>query len=539
SRVPHRRDVVLLPQLRGARGGHVRRTRRARAGLIPPAPDRGEFTRLAASHAVVPVWREVLADSVTPVSAFLRLQRPGADAFLLESVEGGERWGRYSFVGGDAFTTVTAKDGRVWAEGDAPLLPAEEEPPLAYVRRLLAALRGPAIASLPPFHGGAVGFLGYDCVRELESLPGAPPDDLSLPDLALLLTRSLTVFDHLRQRAVVITNVSVGPETDLDRAYDDATDRCDELTARLLTPVPDAPPPLPAQASTAPLGSCAVSDDLYEEWVARCKDHIHAGDAFQIVPSRRFEVPLSGSAFGAYRILRTLNPSPYMYFFRFGERGEHPAFELAGSSPEPLVRVQEGAIVTRPIAGTRPRGVDEADDEALAADLMSDDKERAEHVMLVDLARNDVGRVARYSSVSVEELMVVERYSHVMHIVSSVTGRLRDDKTAFDALTACFPAGTVSGAPKVRAMQIIDSLERTRRGPYAGAVGYLDFSGNLDTCITIRTIVATGGRAYVQAGAGVVADSVPAAEADETRRKAEVLLQAVAGAGAGPEAGAR
>jgi anthranilate synthase component 1 len=274
----------------------------------------------------------------------------------------------------------------------------------------------------------------------------------------------------------------------------------------------------------------SVDDHDYERWIDTAREHIYAGDIFQVVPSRRFDLPLEGSSFNAYRMLRTLNPSPYMYFLRFAGTDEHPGFEIAGSSPEPLVRVTAGHIVTRPIAGTRRRGRDEEEDAALAEELLKDEKERAEHVMLVDLARNDVGRVARYGSVSVDELMVIERYSHVMHIVSNVSGRLAEGLTAFDALLACFPAGTVTGAPKVRAMQIIDSLERTRRGPYAGVVGYFDFAGDLDTCITIRTIVATGGRAYVQAGAGVVADSQPAAEADETRRKAEALLRAVAAA---------
>ncbi|MDQ3646691.1 MAG: anthranilate synthase component I family protein, partial [Actinomycetota bacterium] len=305
--------------------------------------------------------------------------------------------------------------------------------------------------------------------------------------------------------------------------------RCKELTARLSTPVDDDPPALP-RGRDEPSYASAVSDEVYMGWVEHCKEAIYAGDVFQAVPSRRFESLLDGSAFDAYRVLRALNPSPYMYFFSFAGNEDHAAFELAGASPEPLVRVTGRTVVTRPIAGTRARGKDETEDLALEEDLLADSKERAEHVMLVDLARNDVGRVARYGTVSVDELMTVERYSHVMHIVSSVSGELAEDRDAFDAFVACFPAGTVSGAPKVSAMRIIDGLEITRRGPYAGAVGYFDFSGNLDTCITIRTIVAHAGRAYVQAGAGVVADSVPQAEADETRRKAEVLLRSVAAA---------
>jgi anthranilate synthase component 1 len=492
-------------------------------------PDRETFISLCSRHPIVPVWREVLADSQTPVAAFLRLAASGDDdAFLLESVEGGERWGRYSFLGGDSFARVKATGSTIHVDGDPPVVPDEGEPPLAYVKRLLQACSAPRLEGLPPLHGGAVGFIGYDCVRELERLPAPPPDDLSLPDLALLLTRTFVVFDHLYQKAFVFTNVAA--PADPSSAYDDAIERCEEVIERLAAPLaaPSHDLVVPEHIDfTTP-----VDDATYESWVARAKEYIYAGDVFQVVPSRRFEAPLEGSAFSAYRVLRTINPSPYMYFLRFAADGSTPSFEIAGSSPEPLVRVTGDIVVSRPIAGTRPRGTTEEEDAALEKELIASEKERAEHVMLVDLARNDVGRVARYGSVTVEELMVVERYSHVMHLVSSVTGRLAEGCTAFDALTASFPAGTVSGAPKVRAMEIIDELEATRRGPYAGVVGYFDFSGNLDTCITIRTIVATGGRAYVQAGAGVVADSDPPAEADETRRKAEALLRAAVGAAA-------
>ena len=490
-------------------------------------PDRATFEDLIGRHPIVPVWREVLADSQTPVAAFKRLAFE-PDSFLLESVEGGERWARHTFIGGDAFARVQARHGRMMVDGDPPVTPEPDEPPLAYVRRLLESCRAPRLEGwgLPPLHGGAVGFLGYDCVRELERLPEPPPDDLGLPDLTLLLTRTFVVFDHLAQKAFVITNVS--RPADPRAAYDDAVDRCETVVERFAAPLGASPVKLSDDLQTR--FEPDVDDDEYARWVEVVKEHVHAGDIFQAVPSRRFEAPLDGSSFNAYRVLRTLNPSPYMYFLRFGASEHNPEFEIAGSSPEPLVRVTGDRIVTRPIAGTRPRGATEQEDAEFALDLMGDEKERAEHVMLVDLARNDVGRVARYGSVQVDELMQIERYSHVMHIVSNVTGSLREGATAFDALTACFPAGTVSGAPKVRAMEIIDSLERTKRGPYAGVVGYFDFSGNLDTCITIRSIVATAGRAYVQAGAGVVADSVPASEADETRRKAEALFRAVAGA---------
>jgi anthranilate synthase component I len=488
-------------------------------------PDYESFERLAGSHSIVPVWREVLADLQTPVAAMARLD-PRPNAFLLESVEGGERWARYSFLGGDAFAVVTARDGVISVEGTAPVAPETGEPPLAYVKRLLAACRAPRLHGLPPLHGGAVGYVGYDTVRELEWLPDAPEDDLHLPDLALLLTRTLVVFDHLMQKAFVITNVHAADEP--RAAYEDAVQRCNEVVERFSRPVTAGSLDLPSSGPVEFSG--VVGDDEYARWVEAAKEHIRAGDVFQVVPSRRFEARMRGSAFNAYRVLRTLNPSPYMYFLRLGAGESHDEVEIAGSSPEPLVRVTGDEVVTRPIAGTRGRGATEEEDEALAAALLADPKERAEHVMLVDLARNDVGRVARYGSVTVDELMVIERYSHVMHIVSNVSGRLAPGRTAFDALVACFPAGTVSGAPKVRAMEIIDSLERTRRGPYAGVVGYFDFSGDLDTCITIRTIVATGGHAYVQAGAGIVADSVPEAEAEETRRKAEAMLRAVAAA---------
>lgn len=486
-------------------------------------PDLSTFESLASQHTVVPVWREILADTQTPVAAFLRLD-PQPNGFLLESVEGGERWARYSFIGGDSFAMVTARAGKVAVEGTVPVEPEEAEPPLAYVRRLLAASSSPRVPGLPPLHGGAVGYIGYDCVRELEHLPAAPPDDLGLPDLALALTRTFVVFDHFTQRAFVITNVPT--DGDVRSAYDDARRRCDEVAERLAAPLGSPITDITTDELTP--HSSPVDDDEYAGWVERCREHIFAGDAFQIVPSRRFEAALIGSAFDAYRVLRTLNPSPYMYFLRYGS--VEGGLELAGSSPESQIRVTGDLVEMRPIAGTRHRGTDEEADRAVEAAFLADEKERAEHVMLVDLARNDIGRVAEYGTVNVDELMVVERYSHVMHIVSHVSGRLRSDRSAFDAFTASFPAGTLTGAPKVRAMEIIDSLEKTRRGPYGGVAGYFDFSGNLDTCITIRTIVATGGKAYVQAGAGIVADSSPAAEAEETRRKVEAGLRAVAAA---------
>ena len=488
--------------------------------------ERDTFKKMARDHTVVPVFAHVLADTQTPVGAFLRVD-PRPNSFLLESVEAGERWGRHSFLGGDAFGVVKAKDGAIHVTGDVPVVPEQGEPPLRFVRRLLREFKTPPIAGFGPLHGGAVGYMGYDCVRELERLPNEPADDLGLPDLALLLTRTFVVFDHFSQHAVIVTNVPIWKADSLDAAYDDAVNRCEEMIEALSRPLPGPTEPVePGRFG----GRTEVSDDEYAGWVDEAKEHIYAGDIFQVVPSRRFEAPLEGPLFGAYRMLRTLNPSPYMYFLRFGADELHDELEIAGSSPEPLVRVTDRTIVTRPIAGTRQRGATLEEDHELAEELLADEKERAEHVMLVDLARNDVGRVSEYGTVEVDELMSIERYSHVMHIVSNVTGVLRKDLEPFDALTACFPAGTVSGAPKVRAMEIIDDLEKTKRGPYAGVVGYFDFSGNVDTCITIRTIVATGGRAFVQAGAGVVADSDPASEARETSNKAEGLLEAIAGA---------
>ena len=487
-------------------------------------PGPSSFKELASRHSVVPVWREIFADTLTPVAAFLRLD-PKPNGFLLESVEGGERWGRYSFLGGDSFAQVRAKDGAVWVDGTPPVRPDDGEPPLAYLRRLIASCSGPDLPGLPPLHGGAVGYIGYDCVRELERLENAPADDLGIPDLAFVLTRTFVVFDHLLQKAFVITNVP--NSNDPAVAYDEATERCEAVVERLQGPATLAPLAEPRFDPGA--FETMVSDEEYCRWVDKAREHIFAGDIFQVVPSRRWSAPLVGSAFDAYRRLRTLNPSPYMYFLRFSETSGHAAVEIAGSSPEPLVRVTGDRIVTRPIAGTRPRGENEEQDQQLEADLLADEKERAEHVMLVDLARNDVGRVAAYGSVNVDDFMIIERYSHVMHLVSNVSGVLAPGRTSFDALTACFPAGTVSGAPKVRAMEIIDSLEPTRRGPYAGVVGYFDFSGNVDACITIRTVVATGGLAHVQAGAGIVADSVAESEALETRNKAEALLRAVTG----------
>ena len=489
------------------------------AGDLRPSVD--EFTRLAASYSVVPVWRELLGDLETPVGAFRKLGEADGSV-LLESVEHGERWGRYSFIGTDPFATFTVRDGRAaWTGTPPPGLP--DGPPLAVLRAALERLRSPSLPGLPPLFAGAVGYLAYDIVRELERLPDQTEDDLGLPDGMLVFPRSVVVFDHLGQRLVLVANTVTDAARDPGEAYAEAARRLDDLADRLSVATPSPATPLPAAGPPA-----AAQSDLppgrYQQMVDVAKEHIRAGDVFQVVPSQRFSVPTTADPLDVYRVLRVVNPSPYMYFLRL------PGVTIAGSSPEVLVTVQGRAATMRPIAGTRPRGADPAVDAVLEAELRADDKERAEHVMLVDLARNDLGRVCRPGTVRVADLMRVERYSHVMHLVSDVVGELADGVAAFDVLAAAFPAGTVSGSPKVRAMEIIDALERHRRGPYAGCVGYFDFSGNLDTCITIRTCVFVGEVAYCQAGAGVVADSVPEREERETEAKARALLAAVAAA---------
>ena len=480
-----------------------------------------EFVRLAARHSVVPVWRELLGDLETPVGAFRKLGDQDGSV-LLESVEHGERWGRYSFIGTDPFATLTIRGGRASWTGRPPAGLADG-PPLEVLREALRRLRSPSLPGLPPLFAGAVGYLGYDLVRELERLPDQTEDDLQLPEGVLVFPRSVVVFDHLGQRLVLVANVVVTQATDLEAAWADASRRIDVLAARLSVPVASTPTPLPAAGPPAAAAS-DLAPGRYQEMVRQALEHIGAGDVFQVVPSQRFSVPTTADPFDVYRVLRVVNPSPYMYFLRL------PGVTVAGSSPEVLVTVQGRRATMRPIAGTRPRGADADADLALEAELLADEKERAEHVMLVDLARNDLGRVCRPGTVRVDEFMRVERYSHVMHLVSDVVGELAGDVAAFDVLAASFPAGTVSGSPKVRAMEIIDDLERHRRGPYAGCVGYFDFSGNLDTCITIRTCVFVDGVAYCQAGAGVVADSVPELEERETEAKARVLLTAVAAA---------
>ncbi|MCU1486216.1 MAG: Anthranilate synthase component 1 [Actinomycetia bacterium] len=486
-------------------------------------PSREEFRALARDHTVVPVWREVLADLTTPVAAFLRIvgDEPG---FLLESVEHGERWGRWSFVGRRPAVTFVSRGATVEIDARIDASIRLDAGALACLEDVLALYKAPVLPELPPLHSGVLGYFGYDVVREVEHLPDVPPDDLGVPDAIFSVISELAAYDHFRQRVVLIANAWCTPgmsDDDLDRQYDDAVARLDTLAeagARSIDePVvepPDRDDPPPEVRST-------MGDGAYQRAVEVAKEHILAGDIFQVVLAQRFEFELDADPFDVYRVLRQVNPSPYMYFLR------HPDVTIVGSSPEPMVQLLDNRVISRPIAGTRKRGSTEEHDRRLAAELLEHPKERAEHVMLVDLARNDVGRVVEFGSVHVDELMTLERYSHVMHLTSQVSGDLVAGKGPVDVLRATLPAGTVSGAPKVRAMEIIDELEPTKRGPYAGTVGYVDFSGNLDTAIAIRTMVVAGGRASVQAGAGIVADSDPADEDLECHNKAAALLAAV------------
>ncbi len=488
---------------------------------MKPSLSKEQFLTLAEGYEVVPVAVEVLGDRETPVGLFTKLAAEG-DGFLLESVEGGERWARWSFVGWDPSFTLSAYDGQASVDdGDIALRGTD---PLAVFHDLTERLTTPMpdAAGLgddaPPLHSGAVGFLGYDMVRYVERLPDQPPDDRKLPEMLWQFVGAIAAVDRLRDRITLIRNVFIGD--DPSAQYDEALDALRGDIAKIGEEGGYRVrfgPSLDAGIDASP----NVTREEYEKSVRRAVDYIAGGDAFQIVSSIRFEVDFDGDAFSVYRALRLINPSPFMFFLRSG------SFAIAGSSPELMSRVRDGMAYSRPIAGTRRRGSDPAEDRRLEEELLADGKELAEHVMLVDLARNDLGRVCEYGTVAVDELMVIERYSHVMHIVSGVSGRLRDGVGPVEVLRATFPHGTVSGAPKVRAMEIIDELETVARGPYAGAVGYVDFSGNLDTAIALRTMVSEGRKAWVQAGAGVVADSVPSAEYEECVNKAAAVLAAI------------
>jgi anthranilate synthase component 1 len=491
-------------------------------------PSRDDFRALARDYTVVPVWREVLADLETPMSAFVKLVGD-REGFLLESVEHAERWGRFSFLGRDPARTFVARGRSIeWLGGAPPDDVPADRGTLALVEALLARFRAPTLAELPPFHGGIVGWMGYDTVREIERLPDAPPDDLGFPDAVCSLAGSVAAFDHFRQRLYLIENVyppTGADEGTIDAMYDGAIARLERAVTDLARPLPYAPalPPADELEELPELGR-NFGPEAWCAAVDAAKEHILDGDIFQVVLSQRFDLVEPVDPLAVYRVLRLVNPSPYMYYLH------HPEATVVGSSPEALVQLRHGRVISRPIAGTRRRGRNDEHDRRLEAELVEHPKERAEHVMLVDLARNDVGRVVQFGTEQVEELMTLERYSHVMHLTSQVAGDLAEGKTPIDVLRATFPAGTVSGAPKVRAMEIIDELEPTKRGPYAGVVGYVDFSGNLDTAIAIRTMFWRNGRATLQAGAGIVADSVPSDEDLECRNKAKALLTAAAAA---------
>jgi anthranilate synthase component 1 len=479
----------------------------------------------------VPVYRELISDALSPVQAFARLDR-GSAAGLFESVIGGERVGRYSFVASDPFLLVEARGTEVTIRrrGAAGCDPWTMERltidnPLETLRREVQTIRVAHQPNLPPFIGGAVGYAGYDAVRYVERLPNAPHDDRGLPDLAFGLFDHMVIFDNVRKTVHVIVLADVrgaAGDDELAHRYAAACRRLDGYVAALDDPTDNlALADIDARGDVTLTYESNFTQPEFEAAVRKCVEYIRAGDIFQVVISQRLKVPLKEPPFELYRTLRVVNPSPFMFYLRM------PDVTLVGSSPEIMVRIVDGRVTVRPLAGTRRRGATWEEDAQLAAELLADPKERAEHIMLVDLGRNDVGRVSEFGAVELSDVMVVERYSHVMHITSNVTGQLRRGLDAFDALAACLPAGTVSGAPKVRAMEIIDEIEPHRRGPYAGAVGYIDFAGNMDTCIALRTVVVKDGVAYVQAGAGLVADSIPASEYEETLNKARGLLKAI------------
>ncbi|MGV1035703.1 MAG: anthranilate synthase component I [Candidatus Nanopelagicales bacterium] len=531
----------------------------ARLAQVPDGttvPSRAAIDGLAKDRRVVPIVRRLLADGETPVGLYRKLAADRPGTYLLESAEHGGVWSRYSFVGVRCSAMLTEVDGRPAWIGDVPVAMDDldgDTTALEVMRDTLAALHSPRLAGLPPLTSGLVGMIGYDAVRHWERLPDSTEDDLGLPEVAMLVASDLAVLDHYDGSVLLIANIVLGEaetsSAEMDGLYADAVARIDAMAGRLQRPT--TTPAWTFDGSVEPDFQAMTEPEQYYEKVEAAREHIRAGDAFQVVVSQRFQTPTTADALDIYRILRISNPSPYMYLIRFpaapveGEPnngwtsqggpdrqrpglGEMTAFSVVGSSPEALVKLDDGRAMMHPIAGSRPRGATPERDAELAEELLADDKERAEHLMLVDLGRNDVGRVSQPGSVEVVEFMEVERYSHIMHIVSTVVGELSPGRTAYDLLAATFPAGTLSGAPKPRAMEIIEDLESTRRGLYGGVVGYLDFAGDMDTAIAIRTAVLRDGMAYVQAGAGLVADSDPVTEEQECRNKAAAVLRAIA-----------
>lgn len=483
-------------------------------------PDFDTFRQLAASSNLVPIYRQLVSDTLTPLSAYSKLQW-GQASFLFESVVGGEQIGRYSFLGSDPFLQIDAFGSRVEITRGGQTEVHESSDPLRDLEECVSKYRAPHVSGLPRFCGGAVGYFGYDVVRYVERLPNAPPDDRHLPDLSFALYDRMVIFDQIKKTVLVVAHARLD-QADPEAAYQAACDQIDTMCRQLQQGTADLQlTDINLRGEPTLEWTSSFTRDGFESAVRHCQDYIRAGDIFQVVIGQRLQLETSARAIDIYRALRIVNPSPFMFLLKT------PRVQLVGASPEIMVRVEEGKVTVRPLAGTRRRGATEEEDQRLEQELLADPKERAEHVMLVDLARNDIGRVAEYGSVHLSDLMKVERYSHVMHITSDVSGRLRAGQTALDALRAGLPAGTVSGAPKVRAMQIIDEVEPCRRGPYAGAVGYIDFTGNMDTCIALRTLVMVGQTVYVQAGAGIVADSQPAEEYQETLNKAKGLLLAI------------
>lgn len=489
--------------------------------MIPLSPSRSVFAEQAATANVVPVWTEIVADGDTPVSAFAKIGQT-APSFLLESAEQNDQVGRYSFLGAGARLTISARDRTVTVieNGQTSTYEAKKDP-LAELESIMARYRTVEGLDIPGFQGGAVGYLSYDCVRWFEpTIPPPPKDELGVPDMFFLLADTVVIFDHRKRRLRIVANAFID-DAGVDAAYETASQQIAGIIEKLQNPVVFEPIFTGAAVTPGEARSNTTREE-YHAMVDKAEEYIRAGDIFQMVPAQRFETSFYGDALDLYRTLRFVNPSPYMFCLRFPE-----GYSLVGSSPEVHVRLTDKLVEIRPIAGTRRRGETEEQDEANAADLLADPKERAEHLMLVDLARNDVGRIAEFGSVQVTDFMTIERYSHVMHIVSHVSGQLAGGRTAYDVMRATFPAGTVSGSPKVRAMQVINELEKSKRCTYAGAVGYFNFDGNLDSCIALRTVLLKDGKAYVQAGGGVVADSTPEGEYQESVNKAMAAMRAI------------
>ncbi|MFC1631964.1 anthranilate synthase component I [Candidatus Omnitrophota bacterium] len=485
-------------------------------------PSQKEFVQKAKQGNLIPVYKELLADLETPVSAFLKVDR-GEYSYLLESVEGSEKVARYSFLGSGPSLIFKSKGEDVELIRGKKVKRFKSADPLAEIKQLMQQYRFVPVEGLPRFCGGLVGFIGYEMVRFFEKIPDANPDNLNLPDCLFMLTDTILIFDHTNHLIKIINNVHLpdgASKAQVLRAYAKARAKIDRIAQQIKAPLQKVKFPRLNTRKKIQIKS-NFSRQRFAQIVKQAKKYIAQGEIIQTVLSQRFSVKFKSSAFDIYRTLRSINPSPYMFYLKLKD------FCLVGSSPELFVRCEDAQVAVRPIAGTRPRGKDARSDQKLVSQLLADPKERAEHIMLVDLGRNDIGRVCKYNTVKIAELMAIEKYSHVMHIVSEVKGKLRKKKDAFDLIRACFPAGTVAGAPKIRAMEIIDELENSRRGPYAGLVGYFSFSGNLDSCITIRTIVTKNNTAYIQAGAGIVADSLPLKEYQETVNKAQAMLKAI------------